>query len=353
MLRTNRLAIPVIIVLVAAFGLTSLVEACSRVLWSRPGQPVIVGRSMDWFEPMGTNLWAFPRGIERAGLAGPNSLKWSSRYGSVVASVYDIASADGINEAGLAAQVLWLAESDYGKRDESTPALSISLWTQYYLDNFATVAEAVEAARFAPYQVVPVEVGTSVKRPSTVHLSLADRSGDSAVIEFLDGKPVIHHGRQFAVMTNSPSFDRQLELARQYQGLGGEKPLPGTTDPADRFARASYYTEHLPDPKSEREALAGVFSVMRNVSAPFGTVDAARPNVSTTLWRTVADLTHGVYYFESTTSPNVIWARLSELDLSPDRPVLKLDLANQPELVGDVTAEFRPFRPFSFAPANP
>jgi penicillin V acylase-like amidase (Ntn superfamily) len=328
-----------------------LAEACSRVLWARPGQPVIVGRSMDWFEPMGTSLWALPRGIERDGLVGPGSLKWTSKYGSVVASAYDIASVDGVNERGLAAGVLWLAEADYGSREEAAGGISVSLWVQYYLDNFATVAEAVEQTRKAPFQVRPAEVGVDRKRPATVHLAIADKAGDSAIIEFLDGKPVIHHGRQFAVMTNSPTFDRQLEIARQYQGLGGDKPLPGTTDAADRFVRASYYVEHLPTPKDDREALAGVFSVIRNVSSPFGTVDPYRPNISTTLWRTVADLTHGVYYFESTTSPNVVWARLEGLDLAPGAPVRKLDLVHQADLVGDVSADFKPSKPFAFAPA--
>jgi penicillin V acylase-like amidase (Ntn superfamily) len=300
---------------------------------------------------MGTNLWALPRGIERDGLVGPGSRKWTSRYGSVVASAYDIASVDGINDRGLGASVLWLAEAEYGPREKATGGISVSLWAQYYLDNFATVAEAVEQTRKAPFQVRSAEVGVAQKRAATVHLAIADRTGDSAIIEILGGKPVIHHGREFRVMTNSPTFDRQLEIARQYQGLGGDRPLPGSTDAADRFARAAYYVQHLPEPKDDREALAGVFSVMRNVSAPFGTVDPYRPNISTTLWRTVADLTHGAYYFESTTSPNVVWVRLEKLDLAPGAPVRKLDLVHGADLVGDVSADFKPSKSFAFAPA--
>jgi len=344
-------SLAIVATLGALAGSVHLAEACSRVLWARPGQPVIVGRSMDWFESMGTNLWAFPRGAEREGLVGPGSMKWTSKYGSVVATAYDIASVDGINDQGLNACLLWLAEADYGPREKATRGISVSLWAQYYLDNFATVAEAVEQTRKAPFQLFPAEVGVSRKRPSAVHLAIADKSGDSAIIEFVAGKPVIHHGRQFTVMTNSPTFARQLELATQYQGLGGDKVLPGTTDSADRFARASYYVKHLPEPKDQREALAGVFSVIRNVSAPYGTVDPYRPNIATTLWRTVADLTHGVYYFESTASPNVVWVRIEKLDLSPGAPVRKLDLAHQVDLVGDVSEKLEPATPFAFAPA--
>lgn len=58
---------------------------------------------------------------------------------------------------------------------------------------------------------------------------------------------------------------------------------------------------------SSTKAIAGVLSVMRNISVPFGAPNAQHPEVNPTLWRTVADLTNGVYFFESTTSPNIIW----------------------------------------------
>ena len=339
-------------VVISILAAIEMAHACSRVLWVRSGQPVLVGRTMDWFEPMKTNLWALPRGIERTGLAGKNSLRWTSRYGSVVAVVYDFASADGMNEKGLAANILWLAEADYGHRDTKLPGLSVSLWAQYYLDNYATVAEAVEATEKGGFQLVPVTVGIREKMSSTVHLSLADKSGDSAIIEYAGGKPMIYHGRQYTVMTNSPTFDQQLELAKQYKGLGGDQPLPGTSDAHDRFVRASYYVKHLPMPANYREAVAAMLSVMRNVSAPFGTNEPGKPNISATIFRTVADLTNGVYFYESTSSPNIVWLELDHLKLAAGAPVEKLDLVDHSDLVGDVTRQFRPAAPFKFLSAG-
>lgn len=60
---------------------------------------------MDWVEDMETNLWVFPRGMKRDGGLGKGSLEWTSKYGSVVASVYEGGSADGMNEKGLAANL--------------------------------------------------------------------------------------------------------------------------------------------------------------------------------------------------------------------------------------------------------
>jgi penicillin V acylase-like amidase (Ntn superfamily) len=63
----------------------------------------------------------------------------------------------------------------------------------------------------------------------------------------------------------------------------------------------------------------------------------------------VSDLTNRVYYFESTTSPNIIWVRLDELDFSQGAPVKKIDLVNDPDRVGNVSAEFKDTEPFEWA----
>lgn len=150
-------------------------------------------------------------------------------------------------------------------------------------------------------------------------------------------------------MANDPTFDQQLEQLKQYQSFGGDKPLPGTTQSADRFIRAAYYQKSLPTPFSSRETIAGVLSIARNVSQPFGIPDPFTPNISTTRWRTVSDLTNKVYYFESMTSPNIIWVHLDKLDFAKGAPVKKLDMVNEPDRVGDVSAQFKETKPFEWA----
>ena len=81
-------------------------EACTRATYLGGDGLVVTGRSMDWAEDMRTNLWVFPAGIARDGAAGANTPKWVSRYGSVIASGYDVGSADGMNEKGLVANLL-------------------------------------------------------------------------------------------------------------------------------------------------------------------------------------------------------------------------------------------------------
>lgn len=201
------------------------VEACSRVLWSESGNAVVVGRTMDWFEDMKTNLWLLPRGVVREGVPGNTPLKWTSKYGSVVATGYDFCTADGINERGLTTNILWLVESDYGARDAARPGLPLSLWAQYMLDNFETVSQVVDFMRKEPFQLLEAQMPG--RGNATVHLSLADSSGDSAIIEYIGGKPRIHHSGYYTVMTNSPIFEKQLSNLKRYKAFGGDRELPG------------------------------------------------------------------------------------------------------------------------------
>ncbi|MEW4489514.1 linear amide C-N hydrolase [Thalassoglobus sp. JC818] len=327
--------------------LSSSGESCSRVLWNDNGWSVVVGRNMDWFEDIRSNIWLLPRGMERSGLSEVNPLKWTSKYGSVVVTTYDVGTADGINEKGLAGHLLYLPETTVGPRDESLPGLSMSLWVQYYLDQFATVQEAVDSLKTNPYQLRMAVEPTSGK-PATVHIALNDPTGDSAILECLDGEIRVYHSREYVVMTNQPSFDKQLTNLKQYRAFGGDKPLPGSTEPADRFIRGAYYVNNLPDPKSDREAIAAMMSVMRNVSAPFGISNPERPNVSTTIWRTVTDLSNRVLYFDSVMSPQVLWIKLEELNFDSSQPVQKLTVFENYDLMGDVSKDFTPTKMFDF-----
>ena len=324
---------------------------CSRIEWTADGQPVLVGRNMDWTERMGTKLYVMPKGIERDGLVDENPLEWTSKYGSVATVVWDCATTDGLNEAGLSTNILYLAEARYGERDLSRPGLSIALWGQYFLDTCATVAEAVEAAKLM--QIQPIQlIHRGVKVDAPMHLSLSDASGDSAIIEILDGEPHIHHGPQYTVMTNSPPYEEQLVLLKQYEGLGGSKPIPGTMEAEDRFARGAFYLTKLPEPRSYQEAVAGVLSVIRNMATPLGANDPERPNISATIWRTISDCTNKRYFFEFCDMPNVVWTHLENLDLSEGASVRMFDLSSDLEAAGEISGKFQPVEPVEFQKAG-
>ncbi|UNK71318.1 linear amide C-N hydrolase [Microbacterium sp. H1-D42] len=310
---------------------------CTRVLWPDANGTVIVGRNMDFHMDLLTNLWKMPRGVERKDGAN-NKLVWKAKYGSVIATAFDLIATDGMNEEGFAGHILWLAESDYGQPKESDVQLSQAVWLQYYLDNFATVAEAVEWTNSADVKVSQLFDPTGHLVP-TLHLAINDASGDSAIIEYVGGEVQVYHNRDYKVMTNSPTFDKQLELVKQIEGLGGDKPLPGSTLAADRFARASYYVEHQVQPQTQLQAMAAMFSIIRNAAQPFRTPEPGKPDASQTIWQVVADLTNKRYAFESTTRPNIIWVDFEKLSFTEGSKILKLDLIGELALEGGLSGD--------------
>jgi choloylglycine hydrolase len=323
---------------------------------------VITGRNMDWKEDMMSNMWALPAGMERDGAAGPQSLRWTSKYGSVVVSGYELGTTDGMNQKGLVANLLYLAEAEYGMPRKKVPHLSISTWCQYVLDLFATVDEAVKALAAEPFAMLAPSLPDGTK--ATLHLSISDAQGDSAIFEYVRGKLVIHHGKQYKVMTNSPIYDQQLALNEYWKSIGGLTFLPGTNRAADRFVRASFlidaiprevdknYIRGVPQQAFRHQALASVLSVQRAVSVPLGISTAEEPNISSTIWRTISDQRDLVYVFDSATRPNTFWVPLNELTLKPGSPVKKLTLQHGEIYAGNVAPQFVAAPLFQFLPGQ-
>lgn len=343
---------------------TSTSEACTRVVYHGTDNMVISGRGMDWVDDMHSNLWLFPKGIKRDGEAGEKSIQWTSKYGSLIVSGYDVGTADGVNEAGLSGSLLYLTESDYGDPSKSPEKsrMSISLWLQYVLDNHSTVEAAVADLRQESFTVIAPILPNG--RPAQLHLAITDPSGDIAVFEYVEGKLVIHHGKEYQVMTNSPTYDKQIALNEYWESVGGLVFLPGTNRAADRYARAAFlvnaipktamkdYISAVPGKSYENQAIASVTSVMRSVGVPLGITTPDQPNISSTIWRTIVDHKNKVFYFDSATSPNTFWVTLSKLDFAESAPVQKIKLSDGAIFAGDISDQFIPTKSFEFLPAK-
>ena len=333
--KSNRIEMKALFIttLLIAGMLTTYTQACTRVVYLGKNGMVVTGRTMDWKEDLKSNIYVFPRGIERAGADKGNTNHWKSKYGSVITAGYDIGTSDGMNEKGLVANLLYLAESDYYRPNDTRPVMGISISTQYVFDNFASVDEAVKELSKETFRIDAPDMPNGAR--STLHLAISDASGNSAIFEYIKGKLIIHEGKEYQVMTNSPSYEQQITLNNYWKQIGGLVMLPGTNRAVDRFVRASFYINVIPQTDNQREAVAGVFSVIRNVSVPLGISVPAQPNISSTRWRTVADQKNKVYFFESTMTPNVFWINMKDLDFSAGAPIKKLNLANGETYAGN------------------
>ncbi len=359
MFKTMRLSLifSTAALLIYSLILTDPSSACSRIFWNTNKQAVVVARSMDWDHPFGERLVIYPRGVQMQGGAGENSLTWVSKYGSIGVVPYEFAlkalkgsagkemdplvdgNMEGMNEKGLAAHLLYLHVTKYEDRDARKPGVTYLRWLRYVLDNFETVKDAVAALR--DVQTVPIEIGGTVY---PLHMAIEDPSGDSAIIEFIDGNMVIHHGREYTVMTNEPPYPVQLANLERYKPFGGTiEDLPGGVEPEDRFVRAATFLKTLPEPKDQAEALAYLYSVIRNVSVPFGALYGSGPGAGTypTWWTSASRLKDRLFYFNWTSNPNVVWVNLNKVDFAAEKPIKFLD-PSKIDLVGDVTDKFVP-----------
>lgn len=341
-------ALASLVVAVALVAGAATATACTRVLWNDNSLAVLSSRSMDWWGNSEAKLHVLPRGLRKSGafFAGTrvvtaNPATWRAKYGSVVVSNYGIAVSDGMNEKGVAAHALWLNGSAFGARDTSRAGLQVGLWVQYVLDNAATVDQAI--ALQAGIQPVPINLqGLNVP----LSLTVEDRTGDSAIFEYLDGQLVVHHGPQYRVMANW-FYDRSAAALAAYDFTDATRntPLPGNTNAGDRFIRASFYSAFLSTtrPRTLGEARAALMSVARNVSDPIGAPGDEVGETDETDYRTLSDLTHGVHLFELTRGLATLQTDLRRIDFRPGSGVRTVDPAN-PRLQGNITDLYRPGR---------
>ena len=318
---------------------------------------IYVGRSLDWMEDPQAALWALPAGIIKNGMAESGSISWTSKYGSVVTTLYGIGAVDGINTQGLHASLLYLSEADYGKAVLGKSNLNVLSWAQYVLDNFATVDDAVKMLALDKINIIPYLLANGF--PVSVRLILTDISGMNAIIEYdAGGKLVIIKGVQYKSVANSPTYALQETKYDDWKALNAtswDANLPGSGQSLDRFIRASYYLDlaekNQATQVSNALSIATVFSIIRNASVPnnfFNNVpsDPYGKIRTFTRWRTVTNLNKKIYYFEETNKPNIFWVELNKLDLKQGGEVKQITLLAKGTYDGDATKMFKATKMF-------
>ena len=244
--------------------------ACSRVTYLGDEGLVLVGRTLDWRTPIPTNLYVYPQGISKVSMPKGNRLEWTSKYGSVYAVGYDGGVTEGMNEKGLVVNGLFCKESVYREAngDSSIPVVSLAMFPAFFLDNFATVDEIAQwlsTHDFAIYGET-FDGGTV----SLLHWAMTDASGDTILLEYVDGKLTTYRGRELQVLTNDPVWPQMQAINKYWNAVGGVNMLPGTVRSSDRFVRADFFIHHVPTNFNYQDAWGSLNSIMGTVSVPYG-----------------------------------------------------------------------------------
>ena len=331
--------------LVGAGAVTAIpgaAHACSRVFWN-DNQVKLVGRTLDWSQNFNESMWALPAGMQRAGRVPDNPATWTSKYASLIIAGLDVCTEEGINEKGLVVNLLFLDGTKYEARDSKRPGIAFFQWPQYYLDNYGTENEVI--GNSDKVQVVNTALGEEYPEGLPLHVAIADATGQSAIIECIEGEPVGHMGREYQVMTNEPAYDKQIANLLRYKWFGGtETKLPGGIQPEDRFVRAAYTLKYLPKTADSKQAAANMMSLMNNISVPFGSPYSGVSGTYPTWYRSIIDPDSHLYYVQTTITPNIFWVEMDKLDLKTGAPPRKLSIFDE-KLLGEVSGDFQEASP--------
>lgn len=251
-------------------------------------------KSYDWDDGSG-DLYFNPRGLKREalpheaarGLTESVPHQWRARFASVSFNQYGRGFPNGgVNEVGLAVEVLWLNESRPSPPDQR-PYLNELEWIQYLLDTTSTVKGALKATH--QLRISPLH--------GQVHYFMCDRGGACATIELLNGEVVVHTGERlpYSVLTNHTYQESLTHL--KATSPTPEKGLPKSSGRGSlaRFTTAARATK-TPQPQTLTAALKALDQVKIN---------------GYTQWQIAYDLKRGEVLFKTSRTHG---ARLVRLD---------------------------------------
>ncbi|WP_159882029.1 carcinine hydrolase/isopenicillin-N N-acyltransferase family protein [Paenibacillus puerhi] len=258
------------------------------------------------------------RGMRKTALIRPPAQPacWVSVYGSLTLSqVGKDQPNGGMNEAGLVVEQTTLWQTEYPPADER-PALGELAWMQYLLDTCGTVEEALEAAA-----AIRIDQSTS-----KLHYLVADRSGDLAIVEFLQGDMIVHREpASLPVMANTAYADavrkRQKE-SREWQDDGEYE-----RNSMERF-------------RTVADALQVPGEEVRSVESAFAVLAAARRE--DTVYSLVYDLERMELHAKLASHLRPVTIAMADFDFAKETPA---QAANLQTMQADRTTV--PFEPYS------
>ncbi len=292
--------------------------ACSTFLLSKNGRHFF-GRNYDWVSGNGM-IVVNARNVQKRSFIpdGEKAVSWISKYGSVSFNQFGKEFPHGgMNEKGLVVELMWLDETKYPSAD-SRAAISELQWIQYQLDNCATIEE-----------VIATDITIRITRNNAVplHFLVADEKGQAATIEFINGKMVVHKGKDmlFPVLTNTVYQDAIQKLKNKQAG----KLASFDDNSVDRFATACRMVQQFQQTNNSADPVDYAFSILGKVAQG-----------DYTKWRIVYDITGRQVHFVTRDNQQRKSFSLIEFDFTCDKPPLALPLESNAG--GQVFKHFSP-----------
>ncbi|TWT49172.1 hypothetical protein Pla22_43640 [Rubripirellula amarantea] len=286
--------------------------ACTVVRY-QVGEDYLVARNHDWLFGEGLVIIE-PRGLNRTALTPIRPAKWTSKFGSVSLTQFGrgIPFA-GMNEAGLTVDLLQLKSAEFPSataHDRDT--VNVIQWVQYQLDTASSVDEVIASLD----SVLPLPLIPNIER---VHYFVTDASGGVAIVEFMNGKPVVRRGPE---ATHCALANTDIESEQKaYSG-----------SPTSRYGQAVCSIQDVQQSPDLDTASTQAFCVLDDVSQD-----------SLTRWSLLYQPKHRRLTFQTEASSSQRWLDLDDFDFASGSPSLSIDVLT--DKTGNLRSHFQPITP--------
>jgi len=296
-----------LVVGLAMLSKPSQVRACTAFMLHDHGH-VLMAKSYDWHTVDGllmTNkAYVTKKALVLAG-KGVKAATWTSRYGSITFNQYGRElPLGGMNQAGLAIEVLWLHRTDYGRPSPGQSVLNELQWIQYFLDTCATVPDMIRRAKAVT--VIPLY--------AKVHYFACDRTAQCASFEYLNGRLVVHSGTTlpYPVLTNN-TYQSSSAAMRSFPVAISRQVMPSGPGSLARFVRAAALATRR---RRSHGLVSRALAILASVRQP-----------RLTKWQIVYDLTARRIGYRLAGKGALRWIRLAGRHFSCTTPVMVRDVA--------------------------
>ncbi len=302
-------------------GLAPRLGADGTAFVIKNGGSIVLARNLD--SPAGDGyVFVNKRGVakEAFGRTGTARLRWTSRYGSVTFNQFGREfPMGGINEEGLSIEAL-SGPADYAAADER-PSLNELQWLQHQLDSCRSVKDIVKTESRVRIAKLFLDL----------HFLAADRSGKTAVIEFVKGRLAAFTGGDLPVpVLSGAGYGDSVNFLNRHQGFGGDLAVPNGPGPKERFVRTAAWLQDL------LWSVGGILS-----DHAFGVLRSAEQ--TDTRWNIVYNIPRGLVFFKTRAHRRLKMIRLEGFDFSCATPAMMLPVDTEADRV--VNGAFEPYDP--------
>ena len=291
-----------------AIGALSNTSACTWFILHNDQGNCFVGRTMEWGDDLKTKITIVPRNHELG-----FEKKFKTQYGFVGMSHSGLFS-DGENEHGLACSALWLPGTKYSAKKEN--GYNVADVSSYVLGNMKTVDEAVAFFKANTFYATMIP---ATKVLPEFHFAIADPSGRSVVVEFMNGETIIHENK-VGVMTNEPRYEEHLKNWSKYEGKRFSEYTFEAFDYSSeaRFNRMAAMKTLVTKMPTDMDAVNRAWSMLNTVDIPIGILywRNITDDPQFTPYSVVDDLKNRIYYFRTYENYDVRKIDLSKIDFA-------------------------------------